>query len=456
VRAAGRRAVARVTVDRRASGALTFTASRPFPQDPLGRGMVLAGSHTWTDLMDSGPEDPPPAFDDERYLDTLQSHGQNLTRLWTWEQARWTAETTSDYHFSPTVFVRTGPGTGADGGLRFDLTRVNPAYLARVRERVRAARERGVWTVVMLFDGWSVAPKVSADMNPWRGHPMNAENNANGIDGDVDGDGDGEDTQTLANPAVTTVQERYVRAVVTELAAEPNVLYEISNESDGGSVAWQEHMVGVIRDAERDGPLRHPVGMTFPYPGGDDGVLRTGPADWVSPGGDPNDPAPAGERPVIMDTDHLCGVCGDASFPWRAFTRGNNPLFMDLYDDTATGLGALDGDGADPEWERMRRALGIVREVSEGVDLTRMRPDGAFATSGYAITTGGARPQAVVLATGGDRVTLDLREATGRFAARWVHPRSGAVLARTVVEGGGQVPLDPPVDADAVLILTPA
>ncbi|MFN8123988.1 MAG: hypothetical protein U0237_16375 [Thermoleophilia bacterium] len=456
VRAAGRRAAARVTVDPRASGALVFTPSRPFPQDPLGRSIALAGSHTWTNLMDSGTTDPPPAFDKDRYLDTLQVHGQNLTRLWTWEQARWTAETREDYHFSPTVFVRTGPGTGADGGLRFDLQRVNPAYLARVRERVRAARERGIWTVVMLFDGWSVAPKVSDDMNPWRGHPLNAANNVNGIDGDTDGNGDGTDTQTLVDPAVTAVQERYVRAVVAELAAEPNVMYEISNESDGSSVAWQEHMVGVIRDAERDGPLRHPVGMTFPYPGGDDDVLLTGPADWVSPGGDPSDPRPVGERPVIMDTDHLCGVCGDASFPWRAFTRGNNPLFMDLYDDTAIGLGALDGDGTDPEWERLRRALGIVREVSEQVDLSRMRPDGSFASSGFALTTGGARPQAVVLATGGDRVTLDLREATGRFAVRWVHPRSGVVLARTIANGGGKVSLDPPIDADAVLILDPA
>lgn len=455
-RAGGRRAVARVTVDPRASGALVFTPSRPFPADPLGRSIALAGGHTWSNVQDTGTVDPPPVFDNEAYLDLLQSHGHNLTRLWTWEQARWTTETPEDYHFSPTQFVRTGPGAGADGGLRFDLTRVNPAYLARVRERVRAARERGIWTVVMLFDGWSVTPKTKDELNPWKGHPLNAANNVNGIDGDVDGNGEGNDSHTLADPAVTAVQERYVRAVVAELAAEPNVMYEISNESDGASVAWQEHMVGVIRDAEREAPVRHPVGMTFPYPGGDNDVLLTGPADWVSPGGDPYDPQAVGEKPVLMDTDHLCGVCGDASFPWRAFTRGNNPLFMDLYDDTAIGLGALDGDGADPEWERFRRALGIVREVSEQVELSRMRPDEAFASSGYAISTGGTRPQAVALATGGDGITLDLREATGRFAARWVHPRSGVVLARTTVTAGEKVSLDPPIDADAVLILDPS
>lgn len=456
VRAAGRRAVARVVVDPRASGPLVFTPSRPFPTDPLGRTIALAGGHTWSNVQDTGTVDPPPVFDNAAYLDVLQSHGHNLTRLWTWEQARWTTETPEDYHFSPTWFVRTGPGAGADGALRFDLTRINPAYLARMRDRVRAARERGMWTVVMLFDGWSVTPKTADELNPWKGHPMNAANNVNGIDGDTDGDGDGSDVHTLADPAVTAVQERYVRAVVRELAAEPNVMYEISNESEGDSIAWQEHMVQVIREAEREGPMRHPVGMTFPYPGGDNDILLTGPADWVSPGGDPYDPQAAGEKPILMDTDHLCGVCGDASFPWRAFTRGNNPLFMDLHDDTAIGLGALDGDGADPEWERMRRALGIVREVSQQVDLARMRPDEDLASSGYAITTGGDRPEAVVFATAGDEVTVDLEAATGRFAVRWVHPRSGLVLARGTVDGGGRIALDPPIDADAVLILTPA
>lgn len=455
VRTGGRRAVAEIRVDPAAAGPLRFIPSRPFPVDPLGRSIALAGGHTWSNVQDTGTEDPPPLFDNERFLDSLQVHGHNLTRLWTWEQARWTTETPEDYYFSPTQFVRTGPGMGADGGLRFDLTRVNPAYLARVRDRVRAARERGIWTVVMLFDGWSVTPKTKDELNPWVGHPLNAANNINGVDGDPDGNGEGNDSQTLASPAVTAVQERYVRAVVTELAAEPNVMYEISNESDGGSIAWQEHMVQVIRDAEREGPISHPVGMTFPYPGGDNDVLLTGPADWVSPGGDPDDPQAVGERPVIMDTDHLCGVCGDASFPWRAFTRGNNPLFMDLYDDVAIGLGALDGDGTDPEWERMRRALGIVREVSEQVDLAPMRPDEDFASSGYAITTGGARPEAVVFAPGGDEVTVDLSEATGRFTARWVHPRSGVVLARSTVPGGAEARLTPPIDADAVLVVRP-
>ncbi|MFN8110067.1 MAG: hypothetical protein U0Y82_09525 [Thermoleophilia bacterium] len=418
--------------------------------------MVLAGAHTWADLQDSGTSDPPPVFDDTGYLDMLQVHGLNLTRLWTWEQARWTTETTADYHFTPTLFVRTGPGDGLDGKPRFDLTRVNPAYLARLRERVRAARQRGVATVVMLFNGWSVTRKLRDKQDPWRGHPLNAANNVNGVNGDPNGDGSGVDSQTLTSPAVTAVQDRYVRAVVRALAREPGVLYEISNESDGSSVAWQQHMVAVVRDAERDGPLHHPVGMTFPYPGGSNDALYAGPADWVSPGGKVNDPPAFTGKPMLMDTDHLCGVCGDASFPWRAFTRGGNPMFMDLYDGTATGLGAADGDFRDPEWERLRRALGIVRQVSESVDLTRMHPDEGFSSSRYALTTGGTRPEAVVFAPGGGAVTLDLTGASGRLTVTWIHPRSGAVLGHDAVDGGAKVRLRPPITADAVLVVRPA
>jgi hypothetical protein len=45
-----------------------------------------------------------------------------------------------DYYFDRVPWERTGPGTAQDGRPRFDLTRVSPGWLERVRDRDREAR----------------------------------------------------------------------------------------------------------------------------------------------------------------------------------------------------------------------------------------------------------------------------------------------------------------------------
>jgi hypothetical protein len=57
----------------------------------------------------------------------------------------------------------------------------------------------------MLFEGWGVQFAGEA----WAGHPCNAANNANGLDGDPDRVGKGLAVYTLGVPAVTHVQEAY-------------------------------------------------------------------------------------------------------------------------------------------------------------------------------------------------------------------------------------------------------
>src|SRR5688500_3803420 len=46
------------------------------------RTVYLSGSHTWTNLIDRGPANPPPKFDFDAYLDLLQKHNPNFIRLW--------------------------------------------------------------------------------------------------------------------------------------------------------------------------------------------------------------------------------------------------------------------------------------------------------------------------------------------------------------------------------------
>ncbi len=159
--------------------------------DSTGKAVYLTGSHTWSNLQDSGLTNPPPKFDYTAYLDFLQENNHNFFRLWTWEQSGpWIGTIGDDYWFEPLPYQRLGPGIARDGQLKFDLTKFNQAYFDRLRQRVQEAGDRGIYVSVMLFNGWSVVER-KGDMssnNPWITHPFNKNNNINGIDGDLNGD----------------------------------------------------------------------------------------------------------------------------------------------------------------------------------------------------------------------------------------------------------------------------
>jgi hypothetical protein len=234
---------------------------------------------------------------------------------------------------------------------------------------------------------------------------------------------------------------------------QPNVLYEISNESDPDSLKWQNHMVEFVKSHEPSG-RRHPVGITAMYPDGENADLFSSAADWVSPNGDvENLDAGTGAKVVIADTDHLCGVCGHTDFPWSALTRGVNPLLMDVYDGKAIGLGALDRDASDPTWEILRRRLGVTEEFSRSLDLARLVPAGNLASTGYCLADVRSGRQYVVYLPRGGEVTVDLKASSSMMRTQWVDPDTGVVTSAGSVTGGGKRSFSAPGNGDAVLVL---
>jgi hypothetical protein len=426
--------------------------NRRYFVDPSGRPVYLTGAHYWKNGQDNGTTNPPAAFNNAAYLDFLASNNHNFIRLWMWEQSRWSSEASQSNWFSPTLYVRTGPGTGVDGGLRFDLTRINPAYLSRVRQRVIDAGSRGMYVSVMLFNGWSLEHKGSASGgNPWLGHPYNASNNINGINGDPNGDQSGSEVHTLSIPQVTALQEAYVRAVVDAVNDLDNVLYEISNESNGSSNAWQARMIDLIRSYEATKPKQHPIGMTVAWPNGSNSSLLNSSADWVSMNGDVSNPVVAtGAKVSLEDTDHLCGICGDASWPWKSFTRGHNPLLMDGYDGSA-GVGDPIYNPSDPKWAAIRRNMGYARSYAQRMDLSRAVPSGSLASSGYCLAVSGS--EYLVLLPSGGSVSVNLSSVSGTRAVEWFNPSTGQTTAGAAVTGGATRTLSAPFSGMAVLYI---
>jgi hypothetical protein len=437
----------------KATGPLRVHPANPrYFTDGSGKAIYLTGSHTWANFKDIGETDPPPRFDFEAYLGFLQKYNHNFIRLWTWELTTYTYEVDKGTlgHAQPFPWPRSGPGTALDGKPKFDLKTFNQAYFDRLRSRVASAGERGIYVSIMLFEGHGL--QASKPPWCWDGHPFKASNNINGINGDPDGDGRGLETHTLAIPAITVLQEAYVRKVIDTVSDLDNVLYEIANESGAAfSREWQYHLIRYIHDYEKTKPKQHPVGMTsYINPKNED--LFNSPAEWVSPGWtvwgrDPyqvNPPAAEGQKVVLVDTDHLWGTGGDHQWVWKTFLRGHNPIYMDT-------IAAITGnpEGEIPGAEGARKAMGHTRTMADRMNLADMVPRNDLASTQYCLANPG-KEYLVYLPDGGE-VTVDLSAASGTLAVEWMHPVEGTITPGGTTTGGAKRVLKPPSGGDAVL-----
>ena len=436
---------------RPASGPLRVSAKNPrYFCDASGREVLLVGSHTWNSLVDMGQSDPPKPFDFDAYLDFLDRYGHNFIRLWAWDSTTWDTRANGKWgkdfvhNAGPLPWARTGPGAALDGKPKFDLKQFQPAYFARLRERVGVAGRRGIYVSVMLFEGWGLfhgnRRRAALDQWAWRSHPFHPDNNINGIDA-------GGKVHSRANPAVNEIQAAYIRKVVDTVNEFDNVLYEVINE--GGEKEWDWWVVETVREHQWAKPKQHPIGITGHGAEQLDSMLAS-PADWISPGSqdgfrdDP--PAWDGRKVSLLDTDHVWGIGGNGAWVWKSLVRGHNPLFMDPYD------GSVLGSRFDPHWDRVRRNLGHARRLANRLDLAAMTPRDDLASTKYCLADPGHAY--VVYIPSGGKVKVSLGGVANRFAVEWIHPSTGKAVAADAVTGGADRQFTAPFDGDAVLYLS--
>ena len=427
--------------------------SRYFTYDGT-RAVYLTGSHTPHSFQDVRTGDTQKEFDYDVYLDFLRCHNHNFVRLWTWE----------DSSSEPFRYRRLGPGMALDGELKFDLTRIDEAYLKRLRSRIKAAGAREVYVAVMLFQGRDNDEPQSKRV-AWDAHPFNIKNNVNSINGDPNGDEQGAEMHTLI-PAITELQEAYIKRVIDTVNDLDNVLYEISNESPTGreGIPWQQHLIRFIRDYERKHkPKQHPILMTWPWPSSENHhPLHSSPADAIYPdwAGDgngiaeehrANPPSSEGHRVIMADTGRGGKGVGDRAWVWKSFMRGLNPIFMDPYDDSgAEDIHAM-------ALNRVRVAMGHTRTYAKEMNLAGMVPRSDLASTGYClanIETG--KPELLVYAPQseqGEMITVDLSTVSGMMTVEWFNPEKGEVVAAKPIAGGAKQTFTAPFHGDAVLHL---
>jgi hypothetical protein len=436
--------------------------------DERGEAIYLTGSHTWASFQElRSPGEPP--FDYAGFLDMLEAHGHNYTRMWQWchtTNAPWTRD---PVEITPLPWQRTGPGAARDGGPRFDLGRFDQGYFERLRDRIEAAGRRGIYVGLMMFEAWAMRWS-NARVDSWQYHPFHQDNNVNGVHGGHNRDGKTE-LYTLKNADVVEVQKAFVRQVIDAVGDLDNVLFEVVNEVpfDQHAYLWHHFMVDFIHETERDRPKRHPVGMSDDG-GGNNLALLASNADWVSPGNaaapghiagnyktDP--PLAEGGKVVITDTDHLWGHGATPSWAWRSFVRGLNPIFMDPWapvpGEPIPGYPSGILNARDyPDWEPVRATLGLVRRVALSLDMNRMRPRPDLSRGGGLCLADVGR--AYVAYAPDDPALHLLVPGPARYAVQWI-----LVRTREQIDGGtvglaeseNRVTVVSPGGHDAVAIL---
>ena len=410
--------------------------------------LLLAGFHTWyVSAQDGGPSDPPPALDYDAWLNYVAARGCNWFKFWFLESSREWPDATGQY-FAPHPWPRTGPSNAADGKLRFDLSQHNQDYFDRLRARVIEAGNRGMYVTVQLFQGWMVENKTYTTGYPWTYHPMQAGNNINSIDGDTDNDGDGLETRVTTFTAVYDIQKAYVEYVLDTLNDLDNVLYEISNEDNPSSEAWQKALIDHIHSYESSLAQQHPVGMTKLYRDGTNSQLTSSNAEWLSLDDTTASPDQAdGSFVIHFDTDHAGGLVYEHTWIWKAFCHGNNLAFMDEYDGLLYGTDKR----SDATNERIRNNLGYALDYAAQLDLANTTPQPSLASTGYCLARMSGTAQLIAYQPGSGSFTVNLTSVSGTFSLEWLRPSTGATQAGSNVSGGAVRTITPPWSGEDVV-----
>jgi len=460
-------------------GPLRASRNPNYFADPSGAPLILCGSHTWNTLQDWGANGAIRRLDFDAFVSFLKAHGHNFTLLWYTELSKFRGLPTTDisapdFTVSPHPWMRLGPGTATDGGLKFDLMKFDQAFFDRLRARVEVLNRAGIYAGVYLFTGeFLLRFRCSTD-----GYPFSGPNNVNGVDDGYRGrspaTGLGAVTMTAPNP-ITDFQDAYVRKMIDTLNDLPNVLWIISEEAPSQSIWWNNHLISTVRAYEGGQRLQHPIGYaTLENPS--DSILYNSDADWVAPWAWISPRASCGSgNPLckvnINDSDHsYFGMWNDPpqknrNYAWENFMTGNQVLFMDPYllyyprQKRNLCSAPFNGIGSepDPRWENFRNNLGYILRYSRKLNLATVTPRGYLCSTKYCLAqTPSVGAEYLAYAPSGGSFTIDLSAMprSRMLSAEWFNPATGATVSqRAIAAGSSSQTFSPPFDGDAVLYL---
>lgn len=196
-------------------------------------------------------------FDYVTYLNELASFGLNITRTFSgvyvepqgaFSIAKNSLAPATGRYICP--WARSSEPGYRNGGNKFDLSRWDDDYFARLKDFIREAGKRNIVVELDLFSDFydSIQLRLS---------PLYHASNINNV-GNFE---DWKEILSMKHPDVMRVQENMVRKIVSELKDFDNLYYEVCNEPYFGDTTalreWEDHMTAVVAEAEKDFEYKH-------------------------------------------------------------------------------------------------------------------------------------------------------------------------------------------------------
>ena len=445
-----------------------------------GKPVVLIGSGEHYGAVLNGD------FDFHKYLQTLETGGLNYTRLFAGSYVELPAKSfgilRNDLAPAPGRFIapwaRSSENGYAGGGKKFDLTQWDPEYFSRLHAFLAEATHRGVVVEMTLFSSQYGEPQ-------WNLSPFKRDNNVNATDLI-----EWKKLNTLQNGNILGYQELYVRKLVHEANAYPNVIFEIANEPwsdrpvladvvnpylftgrdqypnsvdlpDGLTMAWQRRVAEWIGSEQGKLPNRHLLAqdccnfryaMRQPLPGVDivnfhyaypeAALLNYGLGTALS-----------------YDETGFLGR-SDGSYvqqAWNFMMSGGSVFDMLDYSFSVGHEDGSDQDGNGPGGGSpdLRRRLRILSEFLQQLPLVEMSPETQTVKHAGGVVThmlSNAKGESAMYVDGNGRTEIDMRLAPGEYTLKWVDTVTGASSTQRFRHAGGDKVIQTPEFRNGVAV----
>lgn len=412
-------------------------------------------------------------FDYLKYLATLAADGLNYTRLFggSYVEVPGTSFGIKRNTLAPEAgrlilpWARCSEAGYAGGGNKFDLDKWDPEYFRRLHDFLSEAERRGIVVEISLFSSQYGEPQ-------WKVSPINAANNVNRTDVT-----DYKKVNTLDNGGALGYQERYVRKLVHEANAHPNVIFEIQNEpwsdhpvmtdvvnpylfppardqypnsievADEASIAWQTLVAQWITSEESALPNKHLIAQCYsnfrlpvrtPVPGVSILNFHYAYPEAVTMNY-------GLDKAIAYDETGFLGRSDDAYLrqAWNFMMAGGS-----VFDALDYSFTTARPDGADNQPNgpgggspTLRRQLGILRRFLSSLSLEGLIPDTlsvvhAEGVTAHALSTSRGVYAIYLDGRGPSRVRLHL--PAGTYSMEWLSPQTGSYSAAEKIKSDGK------------------
>lgn len=417
-------------------------------------------------------------FDYRKYLSAMDADGMNYTRVF---GGSYVEEPGKSFgilrnNLAPAAgrfvapWARSSEPGYAGGGNRFDLGKWNPEYFLRLHDFLGEAARRGIVVEIGLFSS-------QYGELQWNLSPFKRENNVNATDAI-----DWKKVNTLENGNILAHQEAYVRKLVREANAYPNVMFEIANEPwsdrpvmadvvnpylftgrdqypnsvdlpDQATMSWQARVVEWITSEEAGLPNKHMIAQdccNFRYAMRDVAQADRDVLENVSVVNFHYAYPEAVTlnyglgKALSYDETGFLGQ-GDDVYTRQAwnFMLAGGSVFDNL--DYSFTVGHEDGSdveangpgGGSPE---LRKRLKVLSEFLQELPLVEMRPDFQFVKHAGGVMThtlSSARGEYAMYVDGNGPTELVLTLPSGEYSVSWRDVISGGEKNRETFQHGG-------------------